>query len=75
MFMKSPTIVIANGESIRLPAGRTQIDWECELGVVVARTADHVPPIAPVTISSGTRSRTTYRIAVDAVTRGMAPTG
>ncbi len=43
MFMKSPTIVIANGESIRLPAGREQIDWECELGVVVSRTADHVP--------------------------------
>ena len=42
MFMKSPTIVIANGESIRLPVGRTQIDWECELGVVVGRTADHV---------------------------------
>ena len=42
MFMKSPTIVIANGESIRLPVGRDQIDWECELGVVVARPADHV---------------------------------
>ncbi len=42
MFMKSPTIVIANGESIRLPVGRTQIDWECELGVVIGRTADHV---------------------------------
>ena len=43
MFMKSPSIVIANGESIRLPAGREQIDWECELGVVIGRTADHVP--------------------------------
>jgi len=43
MFMKSPTIVIANGESIRLPAGREQIDWECELGVVIGRAADHVP--------------------------------
>ncbi len=42
MFMKSPSIVIANGESIRLPVGRTQIDWECELGVVLGRTADHV---------------------------------
>ena len=42
MFMKSPTIVIANGESIRLPVGRDQIDWECELGVVVARPADHI---------------------------------
>ena len=42
MFFKSPTIVIANGEAIRLPVGRTSIDWECELGVVLGRTADHV---------------------------------
>jgi 2-keto-4-pentenoate hydratase/2-oxohepta-3-ene-1,7-dioic acid hydratase in catechol pathway len=42
MFMKSPTIVIANGEAIRLPVGRTSIDWECEMGVVIGRTADHV---------------------------------
>lgn len=44
MFMKSPTIVIADGEAIRLPVGRTNIDWECELGVVVGRAADHVTP-------------------------------
>ena len=44
MFMKSPTIVIADGEAIRMPVGRTNIDWECELGVVVGRAADHVPP-------------------------------
>ena len=43
MFMKSPAAVIAAGEAIRLPAGRTQIDWECELGVVIGRTANHVP--------------------------------
>jgi 2-keto-4-pentenoate hydratase/2-oxohepta-3-ene-1,7-dioic acid hydratase in catechol pathway len=43
MFFKSPTIVIADGEAIRLPVGRTSIDWECELGVVLGRTADHVP--------------------------------
>ena len=43
MFMKSPTIVIADGESIRLPLGRDRIDWECELGVVIGRNADHVP--------------------------------
>jgi 2-keto-4-pentenoate hydratase/2-oxohepta-3-ene-1,7-dioic acid hydratase in catechol pathway len=43
MFMKSPAAVIASGEAIRLPAGRDQIDWECELGVVIGRTADHVP--------------------------------
>jgi 2-keto-4-pentenoate hydratase/2-oxohepta-3-ene-1,7-dioic acid hydratase in catechol pathway len=43
MFMKSPSIVIADGESIRLPMGRNQIDWECELGVVIGRNGDHVP--------------------------------
>jgi 2-keto-4-pentenoate hydratase/2-oxohepta-3-ene-1,7-dioic acid hydratase in catechol pathway len=43
MFFKSPTVVIANGEPIRMPVGRTNIDWECELGVVIGRTADHVP--------------------------------
>ena len=43
MFFKSPTIVIGEGEAIRLPAGRTNIDWECELGVVIGRMADHVP--------------------------------
>jgi 2-keto-4-pentenoate hydratase/2-oxohepta-3-ene-1,7-dioic acid hydratase in catechol pathway len=43
MFLKSPTTIIADGEAIRIPRGRTQIDWECELGVVVAKTADHVP--------------------------------
>jgi 2-keto-4-pentenoate hydratase/2-oxohepta-3-ene-1,7-dioic acid hydratase in catechol pathway len=43
MFMKSPTVVIANGESIRLPQGRDRIDWECELGVVIGRTATRVP--------------------------------
>jgi 2-keto-4-pentenoate hydratase/2-oxohepta-3-ene-1,7-dioic acid hydratase in catechol pathway len=42
MFFKSPTIVIADGEAIRMPPGRTNIDWECELGVVLSRTADHV---------------------------------
>jgi len=43
MFLKSPTSVIANGESIQLPVGRTEIDWECELGVVIGKRAAHVP--------------------------------
>ena len=28
---------------IRIPVGRTQIDWECELGVVLNRTTSRVP--------------------------------
>jgi 2-keto-4-pentenoate hydratase/2-oxohepta-3-ene-1,7-dioic acid hydratase in catechol pathway len=43
MFLKSPTAVIANGESIQLPVGRTDIDWECELGVVIGKRASRVP--------------------------------
>lgn len=43
MFVKLPSAVIANGEAIRLPVGRTQIDWECELGVVIGRRASQVP--------------------------------
>ena len=69
MFFKSPTIVIANDEAIRLPVGRTNIDWECELGVVLGRTADHVPTERAATTSLDTHSRTTCRIAAAAATR------
>jgi 2-keto-4-pentenoate hydratase/2-oxohepta-3-ene-1,7-dioic acid hydratase in catechol pathway len=43
MFVKLPSAVIASGEPIQLPPGRTQIDWECELGVVIGREARQVP--------------------------------
>jgi 2-keto-4-pentenoate hydratase/2-oxohepta-3-ene-1,7-dioic acid hydratase in catechol pathway len=43
VFMKSPAAVIADGEAIRLPPGRKQVDWECELGIVVGRPATRVP--------------------------------
>jgi 2-keto-4-pentenoate hydratase/2-oxohepta-3-ene-1,7-dioic acid hydratase in catechol pathway len=42
LFLKATSAVIADGEAIRIPVGRTQIDWECELGVVVGRTASRV---------------------------------
>jgi 2-keto-4-pentenoate hydratase/2-oxohepta-3-ene-1,7-dioic acid hydratase in catechol pathway len=43
MFLKSPAAIVADGEAVRIPPNRPQIDWECELGVVIGRTADHVP--------------------------------
>lgn len=43
MFLKASSAVIAHGETVRLPAGRQQIDWECELGVVIGRRASNVP--------------------------------
>ena len=42
LFLKLPSAVIADGESIQLPPGRTQIDWECELGVVIGARASRV---------------------------------
>ena len=43
MFLKSPAAIVADGEAVRIPANRPQIDWECELGVVIGRTAENVP--------------------------------
>jgi len=42
-FLKAQAAIIANGETIRIPPGRTRIDWECEMGIVIGRTANHVP--------------------------------
>ena len=44
MFLKSPSAIIAHGEAVRVPSNRTQIDWECELGVVIAKPAKNVAP-------------------------------
>jgi 2-keto-4-pentenoate hydratase/2-oxohepta-3-ene-1,7-dioic acid hydratase in catechol pathway len=43
VFMKPVGAVIGNGDSIRLPPGRDRVDWECELSIVVGRTATAVP--------------------------------
>ena len=43
VFPKMVGAVIGNGDTIRLPPGRTQVDWECELAVVIGRTASRVP--------------------------------
>jgi 2-keto-4-pentenoate hydratase/2-oxohepta-3-ene-1,7-dioic acid hydratase in catechol pathway len=43
LFLKAPAAIIGSGEAIRIPPGRDQIDWECEMAVVVGKPADHVP--------------------------------
>jgi 2-keto-4-pentenoate hydratase/2-oxohepta-3-ene-1,7-dioic acid hydratase in catechol pathway len=42
MFPKLRAAITGNGDPIVIPAGRTNIDWECELAVVVGRTAKGV---------------------------------
>jgi 2-keto-4-pentenoate hydratase/2-oxohepta-3-ene-1,7-dioic acid hydratase in catechol pathway len=43
LFPKPRTALIASGETIRIPPGREQIDWECELNAVIGRRGHHVP--------------------------------
>jgi 2,4-diketo-3-deoxy-L-fuconate hydrolase len=43
LFLKAPSAVVASGEAIRIPPGRKQIDWECELDAVIGQSASHVP--------------------------------
>lgn len=42
MFAKLPAAIVAHNEPVRLPVGRTQIEWECELGIVIGRPAARV---------------------------------
>jgi 2-keto-4-pentenoate hydratase/2-oxohepta-3-ene-1,7-dioic acid hydratase in catechol pathway len=44
LFLKSPTTIIAEGEAIRIPAGRSNVDWECELNAVIGKPASRVSP-------------------------------
>jgi 2,4-diketo-3-deoxy-L-fuconate hydrolase len=43
LFLKSPTVVIGANDPIRIPPGRTQIDFECEFNTVIGKLARHVP--------------------------------
>ena len=41
-FPKMAAAITGNGDPIILPAGRNQIDWECELAVVIGKTAKNI---------------------------------
>jgi 2,4-diketo-3-deoxy-L-fuconate hydrolase len=41
-FLKAAGTITGNGDPIILPKGRTQIDWECELNIVIGKTAKYV---------------------------------
>jgi 2-keto-4-pentenoate hydratase/2-oxohepta-3-ene-1,7-dioic acid hydratase in catechol pathway len=43
LFLKAPSAVIPSGEAIRIPPGRKQVDWECELDAVIGQLASRVP--------------------------------
>jgi 2,4-diketo-3-deoxy-L-fuconate hydrolase len=64
LFMKSPTVVIGANDPIRLPTGRTQIDFECEFDAVVGKLAKRVPVAQAADYIFG------YTIQIDVSDRG-----
>ena len=43
LFLKSPSVIIGNGDSIVVPRGRVQIDFECEFATVIGKPTHYVP--------------------------------
>jgi len=43
IFLKAASTVIADGEQIRIPPMREELDWECELAAVIGTPASRVP--------------------------------
>lgn len=64
LFLKPRTALIGDGDAIRMPPGRERLDWECELAVVIGRTASHVSVAAANDHIFG------YTIEVDVSDRG-----
>jgi len=42
LFLKSPSVVVGAYDQIRIPRGRTQIDFECEFDTVIGKVAKNV---------------------------------
>jgi 2-keto-4-pentenoate hydratase/2-oxohepta-3-ene-1,7-dioic acid hydratase in catechol pathway len=42
LFLKTPNTVAAHGDTITLPTGKEQVDWEAELGVVIGEQCRNV---------------------------------
>lgn len=69
MFLKAPSSVIGTGETILIPYGRTELDWEIELATVIGRTARYVPgPRAQDHVFG-------YTVMLDISDRGGRPPG
>ena len=43
LFLKAPSAIIGDGETISLPPESSKVEHEGELGVVIGRTASHLP--------------------------------
>jgi len=68
VFQKPPTTsVIGTGDPIRMPKGREDMDWECELATVIGRPAKDIP------LAEARDHVFGYTIMVDVSDRGGRP--
>ena len=69
MFLKAPSSVIGTGETILIPYGRTELDWEIEVATIIGRQARYV---------AGPRAQDHvfgYTVMLDISDRGGRPPG
>ena len=69
MFLKAPSSVIGTGETILIPYGRTELDWEIEVATVIGRTGRYVPAPRAQDHVFG------YTVMLDISDRGGRPPG
>jgi 2-keto-4-pentenoate hydratase/2-oxohepta-3-ene-1,7-dioic acid hydratase in catechol pathway len=69
MFLKAPSSVIGTGETILIPYGRTELDWEIEVATIIGKAARYVPaPRAQEHVFG-------YTVMLDISDRGGRPPG
>jgi 2-keto-4-pentenoate hydratase/2-oxohepta-3-ene-1,7-dioic acid hydratase in catechol pathway len=69
MFLKAPSSVIGTGETILIPWGRTELDWEIELATIIGRPARYVAAGRALDHVFG------YTVMLDISDRGGRPPG
>ncbi len=69
MFLKAPSSVIGTGETIIIPWGRTELDWEIEIATVIGRAARYVAAPKALDHVFG------YTVMLDISDRGGRPPG
>ena len=69
MFLKAPSSVIGTGETILIPWGRTELDWEIELATIIGRPARYVNASRALDHVFG------YTVMLDISDRGGRPPG
>ena len=69
MFLKAPSSIVGTGETILIPHGRTELDWEIELATIIGKPARYVPAPKAEDHVFG------YTVMLDISDRGGRPQG